>query len=185
MPGRRPVAGTESYCLVMRFTRRRTGILILGLSLVVAACGGGSDDGDPATAGHEPTLTPTRAVERQRWRDLARRRHPRLLPRPTLSARGMTVKGVSRSGEAISLTGTFESGYIDAIQADMVAGLQAAGYKWLTATDAIAGVREERCRPVRVRSRSSSVSSPCQSTSTRGPISSSTSCGPCSSRTRS
>ena len=127
----------------MRFARRRTGILILGLALIVAACGGGSDDGGLGGADGEPQTDTGGEIS-------LGGEIPDYFPSDFYLPDAMTVKGVSRSGEAISLTGTFESGDIDAIQADMVAGLQAAGYELLS-NDEIAAFVKNGVGRVRVR----------------------------------
>ena len=132
----------------MRFARRRVGVLILGLSLVGAACGGGSEQGGSGDADGEAqadTDDGDGGGEISLGDDI-----PDYFPSDFYLPDGMTVKGVSRSGEAISLTGTFESGDVEAIQADMVAGLQAAGYELLT-NDEIAAFVKNGVGRVRVR----------------------------------
>jgi hypothetical protein len=105
----------------MRMSRRRVGVFVLGPLLLVAACGGtddgSSDESDAADSGGEIALGES---------------IPDYFPSDFYLPDGMTVAGVSRAGDAVSLTGTFETGEIDAIQADMVAGLQAAGYELLS-----------------------------------------------------
>ena len=62
----------------------------------------------------------------------------------------MTVSGAIRSGDAISLTETFETGELATIQADMVAGLEVAGYELLSNDDIAVFVKNGVGR-VRVR----------------------------------
>ena len=112
---------------------------MLATCLLLTACGGGSD-GDAPLAGNTDD-----GGELSLGSDI-----PDYFPSDFYLPAGMTVKGVSRAGEAISLTGTFESGDIAAIQADMVAGLQAAGYELLT-NDEIAAFVKNGVGRVRVR----------------------------------
>jgi hypothetical protein len=133
----------------MGVSRRRTRALVLGTVVVVASCGSGSDDGvadSPATA---PTSTTSAGngdgAELSLGDGL-----PDDFPSDFYLPAGMTIAGASRSGETISLTGTFESGDIAAIQADMVAGLEAAGYELLTDGEIAAFVKNGVGR-VRVR----------------------------------
>ena len=117
----------------------------MALLLVLAACGGsdenssgeasntgGGDDGEFVVGGDL---------------DL-----PDYFPSDFYLPAGLTIKSASQnpSSEMISLTGTFESGDAAAIQADMVAGLQAAGYELLTNDDIAAFIRNGVGR-VRVR----------------------------------
>jgi hypothetical protein len=120
-------------------------VAAVALLLVLAACGGsdenssgevsntrGGDDGEFLVGGDL---------------DL-----PDYFPSDFYLPAGLTIKSASQnpSSEVISLSGTFESGDAAAIQADMVAGLQAAGYELLTNDDIAAFVRNGVGR-VRVR----------------------------------
>ena len=136
----------------MGVLRHRMGPLVLGTCLLLAACGGGSDGDVPDAGNTDDPNAPIPASgdvgdggELSLGSDI-----PDYFPSDFYLPADMTVKGVSRAGEAISLTGTFESGDIAAIQADMVAGLQAAGYELLT-NDEIAAFVKNGVGRVRVR----------------------------------
>jgi hypothetical protein len=120
-------------------------IATVGLFLLVASCGG-SDDGGAATTsigghagGTESVGNPDTEL-------------PDYVPGDFYLPAGMTIESVTQDPGtgAISLTGTFESGDAAAIQQDMVAGLQAAGYELLSNDETAAFVRDGLGR-VRVR----------------------------------
>lgn len=110
----------------------------VGLIFVVASCGG-SDDGGSAAA--TTTTTENRADA-----DVAAggdQELPDFFPADFYLPDGIRIRGVTQdpTSGAISLTGTFESGDAAAIQQDVVAGLQAAGYELLANDDIAAFVR--------------------------------------------
>lgn len=122
-------------CVVMRGTWCTT--TAVACALAFAGCGasdgsgdgeGGSSDGDLRLGGEIPDYVPD---------DL-------YLPD------AMTIEGVSRTGEMISIVGTFESGDVETVHADMVAGMEAAGYELLSNDDLAAFVKDGVGR-VRVR----------------------------------
>lgn len=121
----------------MRMTRRPVRALVLGPLLVAAACGSGSTGGE--TSGDDD------GVEVAIGGGL-----PDDFPSDFYLPDGMTIGTVSSVGDAISLTGTFERGDVDAIQRDMVAGLEAADYELLTNDDTAVFVKNGVGR-VRVR----------------------------------
>jgi hypothetical protein len=147
----------------MQVWRHRAGRAVVAPSLVLAAlllpaCGGGSDEGadDVGTAaaaddGGSDDGGPDDGNPDDGGGDLSLgEKIPDYFPSDFYLPAGMTVRGVSRSGDMITLTGTFESGDVDAIQADMVAGLEAAGYELLSADETAAFVKNGVGR-VRVR----------------------------------
>jgi hypothetical protein len=116
------------------------GIKILasvGVLLMLASCGG-SDDGD--TAAVTPTTGSDGGAEVLIGGDLEL---PDYFPADFYLPDGLTIKSVTRdpASGAISLLGTFESGDAAAIQQDVVAGLQAAGYELLSNDEIAAFVR--------------------------------------------
>jgi hypothetical protein len=113
------------------------------LVLVLAACGASSDDTSDQPSGEEA------GGELIVGGDLDL---PSYFPSDFYVPAGLTIKSISESpsSEMISLSGTFESGDVAEIQADMVAGLQAAGYELLTDDDIAVFVRNGVGR-VRVR----------------------------------
>jgi hypothetical protein len=144
----------------MGVSRRRTGALLFGTflaatSLIVTSCGGGSDEAttDPGGSGGPTTATDPAEGSGGGSDDGGLSLGgdiPDYFPSDFYLPAGMTVKGVSRAGDTISLAGTFETGDIEAIQADMVAGLQAAGYELLTDGE-IAAFAKNGVGRVRVR----------------------------------
>lgn len=114
---------------------------MLGVVLLAASCGGGSEDDTSDGAAQSGADGGELSLGSE---------IPDYFPSDFYLPAEMTVTGVSRAGEAISLTGTFESGDIESIQADMVAGLQAAGYELLSNEDLAAFVKNGVGR-VRVR----------------------------------
>lgn len=126
----------------MRVRRGPERVLVVGMLVVAAACGGGSDnsDGDDSGGfgldrddGGDDTENGDGGGDISIGSDL-----PDYFPSDFYLPDDLTVGGVSRAGDAISLTGTFEDrdvGDIEAIEADMVAGLEAAGYELLSNED--------------------------------------------------
>lgn len=117
------------------------------LLLVLAACGG-SDDG-----GSEPSTTAAAGGDGEIvvGADLD---VPDYFPADFYLPEGLNIGSVSEdpASQMISLSGTFESGDVAAIQADMVAGLQAAGYELLgSAEDDIAVFVRNGVGRIRVR----------------------------------
>lgn len=125
--------------------RRTTQVLVVGMLLVIAACGGGSDDDGASSDGDGDGDGGTGDVELAIGGDL-----PDEFPSDFYLPDGLTVGSVSSAGDAISLSGTFESGDVAAIQADMVAGLEAADYELLSDDDMAVFVKNGVGR-VRVR----------------------------------
>lgn len=126
----------------MRVRRGPERVLVVGMLVVAAACGGGSDssDGDDSGGfgldrddGGDDTENGDGGGDISIGSDL-----PDYFPSDFYLPDDLTVGGVSRAGDAVSLTGTFEDrdvGDIEAIEADMVAGLEAAGYELLSNED--------------------------------------------------
>lgn len=101
-----------------------TAVLLL---MATAACGGGSDSTQSDSGNRDADGDGSELVLGD---DI-----PDYFPSDFYLPDGMRVRGVSRSGDMISLTGIFESGDIETIQADLVAGLQGAGYELLSDGD--------------------------------------------------
>ena len=120
-------------------------VTTVALLLVLAACGGSDEE----SSGEASTTGGGDDGEFLVGGDLDR---PDYFPSDFYLPAGLTIKSVSQnpSSEMISLSGTFESGDAAAIQADMVAGLQAAGYELLGSDDMAVFVRNGVGR-VRVR----------------------------------
>lgn len=131
----------------MEVCGRGLGGVALVVLLVASACGGGSS-GDGTGADGPVLATPT--ADGDDGGISIGSELPDYFPSDFYLPDEMTVEGVSRVGDAISMTGTFESGDIAAIQADMVAGLQAAGYELLSNDDIAVFVKNGVGR-VRVR----------------------------------
>jgi hypothetical protein len=127
---------------MMRFGRSTLAVLA-ALLLLLAACGGDdetvADDG--ASDGGELVIGGDLDV-------------PDFFPSDFYLPDGISVKSVSNDpgSDMIALTGTFEGGDPEAIQADVVAGLRAAGYELLSNDDIAVFVKNGVGR-VRVRTR--------------------------------
>jgi len=136
----------------MGVSRRQMGALVLGTVLLLASCGGGLDEGSLDGSGSDASNTPTPpGGDSSDGGELSLGDEiPDYFPSDFYLPAGITVEGVRRGGDAISLTGTFESGDVEVIQADVVAGLQAAGYELLT-NDEIAAFVKNGVGRVRVR----------------------------------
>lgn len=118
--------------------------MAVALALVAAGCGG-SDQGssEPSTTGGGADVDVGSEPEL-----------PDILPGDFYLPEGMTVRSVvdDPDSQMISVSGTFESGDVEGIQADMVAGLQAAGYELLgSADDDIAAFVRNGVGRIRVR----------------------------------
>lgn len=126
---------------------RRRMLLTIVLVLVVAACGGGSDDGDrPATTAASNGDSGDDVITIGGDLDL-----PEYFPADFYLPDGITIKSSTDGADAMSLTGTFEDGDIESIQADAIAGLQAAGYELLSNESEIAAFVKNGVGRVRVR----------------------------------
>ena len=128
----------------MIWRNRTQAVAAVALLLVLAACGGSDEDssGEASnTGGGEGEILVGGDL------DL-----PDDFPSDFYLPAGLTIRSISEnpSSEMISLSGTFESGDAAAIQADMVAGLQASGYELLSSDDIAVFVRNGVGR-VRVR----------------------------------
>lgn len=128
-------------------------IAIAWLLIAVASCGGSDDSSDGATA---TTSAQGATTARESGSGGAATGgdydFPDYFPSDFYLPEGITIEGIHQDPAtgAISLTGTFEEGDIATIQADAVAGLEAAGYELLTNDDIAAFVRNGVGR-VRVR----------------------------------
>lgn len=107
--------------------------------LAIAGCGGSDVGGDPGSgdSGSGGDFSVGDEI-------------PDYVPDDLYLPDGMTIEGVSRVGEMISIVGSFESGDVETIHNDMVAGMEAAGYELLSNEDLAAFVKNGVGR-VRVR----------------------------------
>ncbi|NND01363.1 MAG: hypothetical protein HKN91_01115 [Acidimicrobiia bacterium] len=126
----------------MMFRRSSLPIASLTFLLIAAACGGSDTNG---SGGNGVTQAPGGDNQLVLGGEI-----PDYFPADFYFPEGISIGGVSRSGDMISLSGTFEDGDPEAIQADVVAGLQAAGYELLSNEDIAAFVKNGVGR-VRVR----------------------------------
>jgi len=134
--------------------RSRTMLLTLALVLAVTACGGDDSGGDDKGSDDGNTATSAGSGDDQLvvGGDLDM---PDFFPSDIYLPDDINIESVleSPASDMISLMGTFESGDPAAIQKDMVAGLRAAGYEFLTDDEGIAVFIKNGVGRVRVRAR--------------------------------
>ena len=128
---------------------KRILIAIVALAVVVSACGG-SDSGDAFSDGNGNGDAGGGTVAISGDLDL-----PDDFPSDFYIPEAMDVQSIfsNPGANSISLTGTFEEGEADEVQADMVRGLRDAGYEFLTDDEDIAVLIKDGVGRVRIRTR--------------------------------
>jgi hypothetical protein len=133
----------------MALLRNRIGAVVALLIVVLGGCGGGSS-GDGLSDG----VSDTEATSAGDGGDLvAVGEIPDFFPSDIYLPEGLSVDAVTRDSATgnMALSGTFENGDIDSIKADMIAGLEAAGYETLPTSEDIAVFIKNGVGRVRVR----------------------------------
>jgi hypothetical protein len=125
-------------------------VMLVPLAVVLVACGGGSDEPGNSGAG----ATGTEGTSEGDGGDLVLGQEiPDFFPSDIYLPEGLSVDGVTRDSATgnMALSGTFDSGDIQGIQADVIAGMKAAEYEYLPTDDDIAVFIKNGVGRVRVR----------------------------------
>jgi hypothetical protein len=135
--------------LVVRLLRNRVWVVVVLLVVVVAGCGDGSggDEVGDGVSGTEATSGGDSGGL------VAGGEIPDFFPSDISLPEGLSVGAVTRDPTTgnMALSGTFEDGDVDSIRADMIAGLEAAGYENLPTSEDIAVFIKNGVGRVRVR----------------------------------